>query len=113
MLYAFFFFSSRRRHTRLQGDWSSDVCSSDLRQHLRPGGRLIITIFAFLGLKTAFAKLEAAGFTPTIVASEVQSFPRIGYERLEHIRAGGAQASVPAGMPVTVERVGIHGAAAE
>src|SRR5256885_13192539 len=28
--YAFFFFSSRRRHTRLQGDWSSDVCSSDL-----------------------------------------------------------------------------------
>src|SRR5256885_11337565 len=29
----FFFFSSRRRHTRLQGDWSSDVCSSDLRMH--------------------------------------------------------------------------------
>src|SRR5256885_11801230 len=29
MLYVFFF-SSRRRHTRLQGDWSSDVCSSDL-----------------------------------------------------------------------------------
>src|ERR1022692_5110503 len=29
-LFCFFFFSSRRRHTRLQGDWSSDVCSSDL-----------------------------------------------------------------------------------
>src|SRR6266850_6618168 len=28
----FFFFSSRRRHTRLQGDWSSDVCSSDLEE---------------------------------------------------------------------------------
>src|SRR5256885_8829179 len=28
--FIFFFFSSRRRHTRLQGDWSSDVCSSDL-----------------------------------------------------------------------------------
>src|SRR5437879_8527908 len=27
----FFFFSSRRRHTRYIGDWSSDVCSSDLR----------------------------------------------------------------------------------
>src|SRR5688500_20045699 len=25
-----FFLSNRRRHTRLQGDWSSDVCSSDL-----------------------------------------------------------------------------------
>src|SRR5256884_1088836 len=27
----FFFFSSRRRHTRCSRDWSSDVCSSDLR----------------------------------------------------------------------------------
>src|SRR5437879_3833004 len=27
-----FFFSSRRRHTRYIGDWSSDVCSSDLVQ---------------------------------------------------------------------------------
>src|SRR5256885_4593612 len=41
----FFFFSSRRRHTRLQGDWSSDVCSSDLRWfrrtrwHTRPRSR--------------------------------------------------------------------------
>src|SRR3989454_4484738 len=32
----FFFFSSRRRHTRLQGDWSSDVCSSDLRSAGQP-----------------------------------------------------------------------------
>src|SRR3989454_8089208 len=40
-----FYFSSRRRHTRLQGDWSSDVCSSDLapsRAHLwnREGARV-------------------------------------------------------------------------
>src|SRR5437764_9827339 len=28
----FFFFSSRRRHTRYIGDWSSDVCSSDLHE---------------------------------------------------------------------------------
>src|SRR6266404_2087507 len=28
--HAFFFFSCRRRHTRLASDWSSDVCSSDL-----------------------------------------------------------------------------------
>src|SRR5690606_15417131 len=27
----YFFFSSRRRHTRFSRDWSSDVCSSDLR----------------------------------------------------------------------------------
>src|SRR5690625_6957149 len=34
---SFFFFSSRRRHTRWPRDWSSDVCSSDLRRvHNRP-----------------------------------------------------------------------------
>src|SRR6266581_3299918 len=30
LVFFFFFFSSRRRHTRWTGDWSSDVCSSDL-----------------------------------------------------------------------------------
>src|SRR5256886_11045378 len=31
----FFFFSSRRRHTRFDCDWSSDVCSSDLLADLQ------------------------------------------------------------------------------
>src|SRR5688572_32222955 len=31
-----FFFSSRRRHTRFDCDWSSDVCSSDLDGHVGP-----------------------------------------------------------------------------
>src|SRR5207302_6196727 len=31
----FFFFSSRRRHTRFSRDWSSDVCSSDLLTSVR------------------------------------------------------------------------------
>src|SRR2546430_17630647 len=35
----FFFFSSRRRHTRFDCDWSSDVCSSDLNKIDRPGAR--------------------------------------------------------------------------
>src|SRR3712207_7961905 len=34
---SFFFFSSRRRHTRYWRDWSSDVCSSDLVRHRLPG----------------------------------------------------------------------------
>src|SRR5688500_1604565 len=42
-----FFFSSRRRHTILQGDWSSDVCSSDLEptaralQSVRPAAPIL------------------------------------------------------------------------
>src|SRR5205807_3379083 len=42
----FFFFSSRRRHTRLQGDWSSDVCSSDLDQ-LLAGINIMTFLLAF------------------------------------------------------------------
>ena len=81
------------------------------RGHLRPGGRLVFTIFAFLGRKTAYARLEAAGLVPSIVASETQPFPRIGYERLEHIRAVEPEATVPAtGAPATVERFVVQGA---
>src|SRR5215510_357293 len=37
----FFFFSSRRRHTRWPRDWSSDVCSSDLVGDGRIGDQLV------------------------------------------------------------------------
>src|SRR5256884_7181286 len=37
--YVFFFFSSRRRHTRCSRDWSSDVCSSDLNPKTDPALR--------------------------------------------------------------------------
>src|SRR5437867_8899262 len=37
----FFFFSSRRRHTRSYGDWSSDVCSSDLERPVRLDSRVV------------------------------------------------------------------------
>src|SRR2546427_10243356 len=36
MVNIFFFFSSRRRHTRFDCDWSSDVCSSDLPWRPQP-----------------------------------------------------------------------------
>jgi len=77
--------------------------------HLAPGGRLVFTIFAFLGCKSAFARLEAAGLTPRIVASEVQSFPRIGFERLEHLRGIDVEGTLPAGLPDRVERFVIEG----
>src|SRR5690554_7090169 len=53
-LLQFFFFSSRRRHTRSLRDWSSDVCSSDLRclddleRELRHLGARGIVVQAYL-----------------------------------------------------------------
>src|SRR5690606_24978153 len=41
----FFFFSSRRRHTRFSRDWSSDVCSSDLEPD---ASVLMIPLLGFL-----------------------------------------------------------------
>src|SRR5256885_10570084 len=86
----FFFFSSKRRHTRLQGDWSSDVCSSDPRASgtpawdlltlaradpVRPAGRII-------GARQAYDETRAVVATPipdsfTYVRSEER---RVGKE---------------------------------
>jgi release factor glutamine methyltransferase len=78
--------------------------------HLRAGGRLVFSLFAFLGRKTAFAKVEAAGLVPTVVASETQAFPRIGFERLDHLRALDAERTLGgAGVPTTVERLLVEG----
>src|SRR5690606_39938442 len=55
----FFFFSSRRRHTRFSRDWSSDVCSSDLGgegsirrvEYLRIPGRTVDDLEARRGYR--------------------------------------------------------------
>ena len=77
--------------------------------HLRPGGRLLFTLFAFLGVKRALGALQAAGLEPHVVGQETQSFPRIGYERLEHIRRHDREGAVPPGLPRTVERYVVQG----
>src|SRR5438034_11137908 len=55
MFFCFFFFSSRRRHTRSLCDWSSDVCSSDLfslqrKRCLQSNGSLPCRNFRSAGL---------------------------------------------------------------
>src|SRR5256885_4145243 len=56
----FFFFSSRRRHTRLQGDWSSDVCSSDLPA--LPPPVLPVPPMAAMAARSVVASLVASAF---------------------------------------------------
>src|SRR3712207_7023920 len=56
--FCFFFFSSRRRHTRYWRDWSSDVCSSDLAMVV-PGSQQVKAQAEAEGLDEVF---RAAGF---------------------------------------------------
>src|SRR5260221_1101740 len=67
----FFFFSSRRRHTRSLCDWSSDVCSSDLR----------VYFFDLLG--------SALGSVLVIPAVS-----RLGAEQVEEVDAAGGEAAI-------------------
>src|SRR2546430_7904894 len=57
----FCFFSSRRRHTRFDCDWSSDVCSSDLRGALDPAVNVVVTLEA----RTESAATRGAGLVQT------------------------------------------------
>src|SRR5256885_5702151 len=70
MLVVAFFFSSRRRHTRLQGDWSSDVCSSDLPEGLSKGYYVKPTIFAGVTPEMTIAREEIFGPVISVLAYE-------------------------------------------
>src|SRR5438309_5392203 len=53
-MFIFFFFSSRRRHTRWNCDWSSDVCSSDLQDLLAATVQALLQEIPGLGEVVAF-----------------------------------------------------------
>src|SRR6266852_8924493 len=76
MLGMFFFFSSRRRHTRCYRDWSSDVCSSDLMRVAT--GAVIILALSLLSI----AKLAAV--TPVRAGALV--LHKANYFDLQHRR---------------------------
>src|SRR5260370_31065534 len=87
----FFFFSSRRRHTRFKCDWSSDVCSSDLGS---PHGgwrsdRLSAELIDELPV-LAVAATQLAGLTVISGARElrVKESDRIAAMRSEERRVG-------------------------
>src|SRR5206468_8930229 len=67
LLWFNFFFSSRRRHTRSDRDWSSDVCSSDLR---RQGGESSSYEFGKCRLDLSAHKLFRNGTEIELTAKE-------------------------------------------
>src|SRR2546428_10259685 len=102
-----FFFSSRRRHTRSDRDWSSDVCSSDLELPLRkqlanklPAGLLDLLRIPGLGpkrVKLLYKKLKvksAADLAAALDKGRVQKLKGFGPKMEEKMRAGIGQAQV-------------------
>src|SRR5207248_4923126 len=69
----FFFFSSRRRHTRSYGDWSSDVCSSDLAA--RGGDDKFVALL--LEYKALVDLPSKEGITPLMAAAGVDYGSRV------------------------------------
>src|SRR5207249_4030687 len=70
-LVCFFFFSSRRRHTRSKRDWSSDVCSSDLTLASRN--------VDFIG--RAFRRKRTNACLPPVIAYPVFSARKTFFDR--------------------------------
>src|SRR5437762_13595226 len=103
LLIRFFFFSSRRRHTRYIGDWSSDVCSSDLNEadEIRVLGKLLDKGYIYRGLKpvnwcfdcgSALAEAEVERSEERRVGKECrgQGSPSEDVTKANHIREGSA-----------------------
>src|SRR3989442_5536704 len=75
----FFFFSSRRRHTRCGRDWSSDVCSSDLVKRSMneiQSLRELVTQSERLGVPAEAARTHLEGAQKAIEDGNVDGFER-------------------------------------
>src|SRR5256885_2411375 len=92
-----FFFSSRRRHTRLQGDWSSDVCSSDLiwteyrppkpvlsRATRNQGGAVVTGAEALAIVAAAREKGEVPNLSGTNLRGTNLSYADLSYANLSY-----------------------------
>src|SRR5256884_4478526 len=110
----FFFFSSRRRHTRCSRDWSSDVCSSDLSgsDHYSGFGRAELVIeagFEDLQVKQqVLREVETAAARDTVFPSNTATIPipriaeapsRPGQVVGMHFFSPGARMPLPEAIP--------------
>src|SRR5438034_5263444 len=81
LFFVIFFFSSRRRHTRSLCDWSSDVCSSDLRWLLElfdeQRERTLVDLPGGVGKRVGVGQCHAAPLESGVARSEER---RVGKE---------------------------------
>src|SRR2546430_7877366 len=66
--FLFFFFSSRRRHTRFDCDWSSDVCSSDLGMSVFLDQNPRLVVQGITGRDGSFHTRQMIGYGTKVVA---------------------------------------------
>src|SRR5256885_6124350 len=84
----FFFFSSRRRHTRLQGDWSSDVCSSDLQFTQSDGFGVSRASSSASAMAQYEGELGARGLFRVLASTYATHYKSAGVVRSEERRVG-------------------------
>src|SRR5690606_16152257 len=89
-----FFFSSRRRHTRFSRDWSSDVCSSDLRDEIQD----VNQVSAFVRPHDVELTRDGAAGLPAVRVEHIQpvgSVIRIELKLTETVQADPIQVEIP------------------
>src|SRR5699024_11827911 len=72
-----FVFSSRRRHTRSKRDWSSDVCSSDLKATVAIAWQNVLVM-----LIVAFCQAMATVAFQTVTTNRIVTPSILGFESL-------------------------------
>src|SRR3989475_6260126 len=116
MVFVFFFFSSRRRHTRFDCDWSSDVCSSDLREvvfvdiALAQIAALGATAAFLAGYETDTWESYVSGLSATLLGALVLSLTRSRRRHVSQEAVIGVVYAVSSAAAVLLSDRAAHGA---
>src|SRR5207245_5407817 len=100
LIFCFFFFSSRRRHTRCYRDWSSDVCSSDLAWTSVASARLLSLLKAECEMPPFFVTTDelaaAERHSPPRLDRFIEGLQEIGYRATRtHFHPRGVKTDAP------------------
>src|SRR3712207_7139096 len=87
-MFVFFFFSSRRRHTRYWRDWSSDVCSSDLMAVYYATKAYVLSLSEALHEEAKPYSVKVSALCPGPTATEFRARANLDGRRSEERRVG-------------------------